>query len=610
MHDEDFKQEKINILTWKKIFSVIKQSKWHLIWMIIFAILLAILDVILPLLNEFALSTFFGEDPNFKAVPWFIAAYVLVIAIFGIAVWGFIKKAGIIEAESSYILRKDAFANLQKLPFSYYDKTAHGWLMARMTSDARKLSDIISWGLVDIIWALFLMVTILITMFVRNWILALIVLASIPIMVIVSVIFSKLILKNYRKARKYNSEVTAKYNESFHGAKTTKSLNIEKPNLLEFEHNASMLKSSSIRAVISSSLFTSVLLAVSFISVAVVTYFGADQFYSGIITDVALIYLFTDLTFRFFDPLMVISRTFSNLQQAQASAERIIGLIEEKPDLDDEVAVKEKYGDLFNDNKENWEDLRGDIEFKNVTFYYKEGETILDNFNIKIKAGQNVALVGHTGSGKTTIVNLIARFYEPKNGQILLDGKDYKERSIHWLHSKLGYVLQSPFLFSTTIKENIRYGRLEATDQEIYDAAKAIGADDFIVKLEKGYDTNVGEGGNLLSIGQKQLISFARAILANPQILILDEATSSIDSEAEQIIQDATSTLLKGRTSLVVAHRLSTIVDADLIIMLDMGKIQEMGTHKELIEKRGAYFELYKNQFFQEKEAEMIKSLN
>ncbi|MFU8793608.1 MAG: ABC transporter ATP-binding protein, partial [Acholeplasmataceae bacterium] len=234
---------------------------------------------------------------------------------------------------------------------------------------------------------------------------------------------------------------------------------------------------------------------------------------------------------------------------------------------------------------------------------YNDNEMILDHFNLDVKAGQSVALVGHTGSGKTTIINLISRFYEPKSGRILIDGVDYKKRSMHWVHKRLGYVLQSPHLFSTTVMENIRYGRLDATDEEVMYAAQMIGADAFITKLDKGYETFVGEGGNLLSVGQKQLISFARAILADPRILILDEATSSIDSESEVMIQKATNQLLHGRTSFIVAHRLSTIVSADLIIMLDMGKITEMGTHQALVDKKGAYFELYRNQFFKEKEA-------
>jgi ATP-binding cassette, subfamily B, bacterial len=328
-------------------------------------------------------------------------------------------------------------------------------------------------------------------------------------------------------------------------------------------------------------------------------------FVLNLIITVGTLQMFISYTVNFFEPVMAISRILSDFQNAQASAERIVGLIETKSNLVDTKEVEDVYGTLFVDKKENWENLKGDVEFKDVSFYYKDNENILTNFNLKVKAGQSIALVGHTGSGKTTIVNLLSRFYEPTSGSILIDGKDYRERSIHWLHSRLGYVLQSPHLFSTTVMENIRYGRLNATDEEVIFAAKMIGVDTFVSKLDKGYETSVGEGGNMLSVGQKQLISFARAILADPRILILDEATSSIDSESEEIIQRATDQLLSDRTSFIVAHRLSTIVNANLIVMLEMGEIIEMGTHEELLAKRGAYFELYRNQFFKEKEKEL-----
>lgn len=316
---------------------------------------------------------------------------------------------------------------------------------------------------------------------------------------------------------------------------------------------------------------------------------------------IGTLYIFIRASMNFFEPVLNLTRFVNDLQVAQASAERVLQLVNEKPEIDDRDDVKDVYGDLFNKKVENWEDIVGDVEFKNVTFFYNPKEVILKDFNLKVKAGQTVALVGHTGSGKTTIVNLFARFYEPRKGHILIDGKDYKDRSLSWLHSRLGYVLQMPELFSTSIKENIRYGNLNATDEEVFKASEAVGLDEYVKTLEDGYDTFVGEGGNLLSVGQKQLISFARAILANPRILILDEATSSIDSEAEHKIQEATKTLLKGRTSFVVAHRLSTIVNSDLIILLDQGEIKEMGTHAELLKNRGPYFELYRNQFIAER---------
>ncbi|MBE0700091.1 MAG: ATP-binding cassette domain-containing protein, partial [Acholeplasmataceae bacterium] len=342
----------------------------------------------------------------------------------------------------------------------------------------------------------------------------------------------------------------------------------------------------------------------AYLAVGITMHQGSVKVLTMIIT-VGTLQMFIAYTVNFFEPVMAITRILSDFQNAQASAERIVGLIETPSELTDRQEVEAIYGTIFEDKTENWEPLKGDVNFRDVTFYYKDNELILESFNLKVKEGQSVALVGHTGSGKTTIVNLLSRFYEPKSGEILIDGHDYRERSIHWLHRRLGYVMQSPHLFSTTVMENIRYGRITATDEEVIQAAKIIGVDDFVKHLENGYATNVGEGGNLLSVGQKQLISFARAILADPRILILDEATSSIDSESEQVIQKATDFLLKGRTSFIVAHRLSTIVNSDLIVMLDMGKIIEMGNHEELLSLRGSYFELYKNQFFKEKSIEL-----
>ncbi|MDY0024307.1 MAG: ATP-binding cassette domain-containing protein, partial [Candidatus Izemoplasmatales bacterium] len=303
---------------------------------------------------------------------------------------------------------------------------------------------------------------------------------------------------------------------------------------------------------------------------------------------------------QFFDPVNNIANFYARFQQAQASAERIVSLIETKADIVDSEEVIEKYGTVFYYKKENFEPLLGEVEFKDVDFKYNVGEQVLTDFNLKVKAGQSIALVGHTGAGKTTIVNLISRFYEPTKGEILIDGVDYRKRSLGWLHSNLGYVLQTPHLFSGSVMENIRYGNLMATDEEVIEAAKAVEAHNFIMKFENGYDTECGEGGSRLSVGQKQLVSFARAILADPKILILDEATSSVDTETEQLIQTAINKLLKGRTSFIVAHRLSTIVHSDQILVLEDGKIIESGRHKELIKKGGAYYKLYTNQYSEE----------
>ena len=299
-----------------------------------------------------------------------------------------------------------------------------------------------------------------------------------------------------------------------------------------------------------------------------------------------------------FEPIQQIARNIADILSLQANIERVMGLLDQKPLITDTPEVIERYGTAFEAKRENWEPIRGEIEFRDVSFRYPDGnEDVLSHFNLKIPAGSTIAIVGETGAGKSTLVNLACRFFEPTAGQVLIDGKDYRERSQLWLHSSIGYVLQSPHLFSGTVMENIRYGRLDATDEEVIAAAKAVSADQVAAKLENGYESNVGEGGDCLSTGEKQLISFARAVLADPRIFVLDEATSSIDTQTEQLIQKATELLLRDRTSFLIAHRLSTIRRADLILVVRDGTIVESGTHEELLRKKGYYRDLYLQQF-------------
>lgn len=604
-HFEEEQVNKIDINVWKKVFKILASLKGKIFVLIVLAVTLAFTDALSGILQVYAIETFIDAG-NLKTLPYFIVLQVFMIVIVVLMVWGFIRKGSEIEASVTFIIRKQAFENLQKLSFSYFDKTPQGWIMARMTSDSKRLANIISWTILDFFWSLLYMLFTLGVLYFYNLKLALIVTLSLPVMFFIVFIFRKRMLRAHRKSRKFNSIATAKYSEAFLGAKTTKTLVIEDSNLSEFDEVTNNLKRSTVKAISISALFSSILLVVTYVTLAFVMYTGTKLVVLNNVISISVLFLFLRSTLNFFEPVMQLTNILSNVQQAQASAERVISLVETKSEIVDTLDVVSEYGTQLNPVKDNYQTIKGDVWFKNVSFHYIKDEQVLDNFSLKIKAGQKVALVGATGSGKTTIVNLLSRFYEPVSGQILIDNVDYKDRSINWLHSQIGYVLQTPHLFSTTILENIRYGKLDATLEEVVNVSKIVGLDEFVQTLKDGYDTHVGEGGNLLSLGQKQLISFARALINDPKILILDEATSAIDSESEQLIENATKTILENRTSFVVAHRLSTIKDSDLIILLDKGLIKEMGNHNELINKKGLYFDLYKSQFIAEKMAKHL----
>ncbi len=605
----EFSDEKFSISVWKKILSLVFKKKKNIIIMLISVVLLGCLDVLNPLFLSKVIETFFGENPDFSLKNLYIGIFVGIAVAYAIVIFTFIYTAGVVEVEIGHELRKEAFVKLQELPFAYYDKTKAGWIMARLTSDSRKLAEIISWGLVDIVWGSATMIGIIIMLYITFWRLAIIITVLAPILLLICMYFRKTILKAYRKVRKINSQITGSFNEGILGSKTTKTLVLEKDRNNEFRDLCGKMKSQSIRAAIRTSIFWPIVLFTAYIGVAVTlglgTGFVLGKVGSVVITS-SVLYLFINYTTMFFDPIMQIARILADFQQAQASAERVISLIETEPEIFDTNEVIEKYGSFFDEKKENWEQLEGDVKFENVTFYYNEKEVILKNFNLDVKKGTSVALVGATGGGKSTIVNLVCRFYEPKSGRILIDGKDYKDRSMAWLHSNLGYVLQTPYLFNGTIRDNVKYGKLDATDEEIIEALKVVNAYSLVTKFENGLDTNVGEEGNKLSIGEKQLVSFARAIIANPKILILDEATASIDTETESKIQDGISKLLTGRTSFIVAHRLSTIINSDLILVISHGEIIEQGTHEELLAKKGEYYNLYRNQFIDESTEKII----
>ena len=605
LEEEEFKR-KFNLKLWKEILLYGMPSKKLLVFLAIIMVGVGGIDAIFPLMNKYAIDNFVTTG-NIKGLYSFGTIYFVLVLLQAINVWLLIDTSGKIQTQITYNIRKKAFKHLQELSFSYFDTTQVGWIMSRMTSDTQKLGDIVAWGLVDMIWGLTMMVVIICAMLYLNLKLATITLSVVPVVIVMSMYFQKKMLKSHRQVRKINSKITGAFNEGIMGARTTKTLSREDKNLEEFKEHTSEMKLYSIRATVLSSLYQPIVITLGSIGTGIALWFGGKSVLMEVIGYGTLV-AFISYTVQFFEPLRELARVFSDLQSAQASAERILYLLNTELEIKDKDEVIEKYGDTFNPKKENWTQIEGNISFKDVSFSYKTGEKILENFNFEVKSGQTVALVGETGSGKSTIVNLACRFYEPTKGEILIDGVDYRERSQLWLHSNLGYVLQSPELFSGTIKENIVYGNLDASELDIIKAAKLVNAHEFIKDLEKGYDTEVGEGGSRLSTGQKQLISFARAVLGDPRIFVLDEATSSIDTETEKIIQDALQKVLKGRTSFIIAHRLSTIKSSDCILVIKKGKIVEKGTHQELLKLKGYYYRLYTNQFKEEQEAKILHS--
>ncbi|NTV90740.1 MAG: ABC transporter ATP-binding protein, partial [Clostridiales bacterium] len=579
LQDKDY-NKKLDFGVWKKVLLYCLPYKKYLIALTLQMIIVAAVDAVFPMLNKYAIDTYITGG-TYDGFIGFCIIVFLVVALQAINIKVMILFAGKLETYIPYDIRTQGFRKLQELSLSFYDKTPVGWLMARMTSDVRKLSMTLSWNIVDLVWSVSMMTIMATIMLVLDWKLALLVLATVPLLVLVSIYFQKLILKNNRKVRKMNSHIINSFNEGIMGAKTIKTLVREEQSLSEFKVQTEDMKRYAIKTAAVTSVYTPLVMLIGSIGTAAILWKGGINTIGGFMS-IGSFVAFMNYAARFFDPVQQFARIFSELQSAQAAAERIVTLLETEVEIKDSADVRQPL-----------EEMKGGVRFEKVSFAYKDGEKVLEDFNLEVRPGETIALVGETGAGKTTIVNLTCRFYEPVSGRILIDGGDYKEKPMSWIHSNLGYVLQEPHLFSGSVRDNIAYNRMDASLEEIERAAKLVNAHEFIVKLENGYETDVGERGSRLSTGQKQLISFARAILVNPGIFVLDEATSSVDTETEHLIQDAIQNILKGRTSFIIAHRLSTIRSADRILVIEKGRVIEEGTHKELLTRRGYYYRLY-----------------
>lgn len=593
MSEQVFDEEEFQTsFSGKSFIRVLTLAKPHWKWVAAFILsvaTVAALDSIFTYISKLIVDRGILAGDR-AALLQYLTSYGALIIVQAAGVFGFVYTAGILGERVRYDLRKMMFNHLQQLSLAYYSRTPVGWIMSRVTSDSERVADLVTWNMLDASWAVMSIVSSMIFMFIINWQLALVVLVLLPFLLYVAIQFRKRILGEYRNVRKFNSKITGAINENITGVRVVKALGREDENLSEFQLLTGSMYRSSFRAAWLSALFLPIVQMISALAVALVVWYGGGQAQTGGMTVGGIQAFVSYITFMMW-PIQDLARVFAEVQHAIASAERIFSLVDAVPDVADRVDPLQT------------DSMRGDIEFDHVFFAYEDDKPVLSDFTFKVRQGETIALVGPTGGGKTTIVNLLCRFYEPRQGVIRISGVDYTKYSLRAIQSKVGIVLQTPHLFSGTVRENIRYGRLDAKDEEIEEAAKVVGAHDFISAFEKKYEEPVGEGGSMLSVGQKQLISLARAVLAKPDIFIMDEATSSVDTLTEALIQKGMEAIMNDCTSFVIAHRLSTIKRADRILVIDGGKISEMGTHNELLRLGGKYYHLYTRQFRTQMEA-------
>ena len=576
-----------------KVLPYLKKYKKPMFGLVLGSLVGSLVDTGVPLFQRYALNHFIGEG-TLDTIVWFVILYLTLIC--GGAVFNYISAmySMHIEVGVDRDLRNKAFTHLQTLSFSYYNQNSVGYIHSRIMSDTQRIGSLVSWTVLESLWQIGYVVGAIAVMFAINARLALLVVTVLPLTVLLFSLFQKKLTRANREIRELNSQITGNFNEGITGARTIKTLVIEEKMERSFVADTAAMRRKSVGAARLRGAFAVTMNFASSLALAIVLWKG------GVIakTQIGTFSMFMSYAQGMMEPVRWIVDAISDLITTQVNIERLTKLLNTRPDVNDSAEVMALYGDSFEPKKENWEPIRGDIRFEDVSFQYPDGdEKILEHFNLDIPFGTNVAIVGETGAGKSTLANLICRFYEPTEGKVLIDGRDARERSQLWLHSAIGYVLQTPHLFSGTVRENLLYGNPDATEEQIDLALELVSARGVVEKLEKGLDTDVGEGGDMLSTGEKQLISFARAILADPRILVLDEATASVDTITEQKIQAAIDTIIRGRTSIVIAHRLSTVRNADVILVVKDGKIVERGRHEELMAARGVYYRLYTRQY-------------
>jgi ATP-binding cassette subfamily B protein len=609
--EEEVFTGRMDFALWRKMLKFALPHKGKILSVMVLGAAVSGFDMCLPFLTGRIVDAVTAQGAS-ADLRRYVIEYAAVIVGFCTCIITFIAVAGRITVAISYEIRQTCFDKLQRLPFSYYDRKAVGWLMARMTGDCSNLSRVMAWSMLDLAWGTCSLAGAILLMTWLAWRLALVVITIAPVLIIISRYFQVRLLKTSRDLRKANSQTTAAFNEGIVGVRTSKSMVREERNAEEFSRLTQTMYGHAVRNAIYASMFWPMMLSVCGIGTALALRFGGAGVIHGQLTLGALA-TFLQIVFFIQFPVQELTNSITQIQGAQASAERVQSLLDADVEIEDSPAVVERIRSHTGKLAEPHVAMDGmdsrvhSIEFRDVGFKYAGGQTVLSDFNLLVRAGESIAIVGPTGGGKTTIVSLACRFYEPTSGQILINGIDYRRRSLKWLQSNLGMVLQQPYLFSGSVKENIRYGKLTATDEQIIQAARLTEAHDFIELLKDKYDATVGEGGNQLSTGQKQLISLARAIIADPQIFVMDEATSSVDTQTERAIQSAIDRILRNRISFVIAHRLSTIKSASRILVVEDGQIIEDGNHHALIRRRGHYHDLYTNQFTHEREEAVLE---
>ena len=590
--DEELR-ESLNITLIRRLLTYLRPYTAE----VIKTLLLMAAVIVVELFNPYMLKL--GIDKYIAEGDWknlFVLGGVMIVANIVAVVCSRLRMLIMGRVSNNIILtiRQQLYSHIQKLSFSFFDSRPTGKILSRIIGDVNSLNDVFANSVTSLVPELVKIVAVVVIMMVMNYRLGIVALITLPFMLVVFFFISTASRKRWQMHRKKSSNLNAFTHEDFSGIRVVQSFAAEQETSSTFLQLCNEWRDSFVRAVRINDFFWPTTEMSWGIGTILVFWFGSRMIETGNITP-GLLVAFSGYVSMFWQPIMNISNFYNQLVTNMAGAERIFEILDIEPDIKDRPDAKPL------------PEIKGDVSFRNVTFGYDEGQEVLKDVTFDVPAWQTVALVGSTGAGKTTIVNLISRFYEVTSGEVLIDGHNVNDVTLESLRSQIGVMPQDTFLFSATIMENIRYGKLDATDEEVIEAAKAVSAHDFIMKLEKGYQTEVNERGTRLSAGQRQLIAFARALLANPRILILDEATASIDTHTERLVQQGIQKLLEGRTSFVIAHRLSTIRNADRIMVVEDGGIAESGTHEELIRLRGQYYNLYTSQFrFPEDEGEAV----